>query len=256
MARKVTYFSLILVVISSLFIPSARSATPITDFDGTYVGKFTVTVTVTIPTNPPRKISTTQTVPMQLSVIKGVITGWGKGFVINKAGKATMTIAIPPYGYLTFTSNFSRNSSTGLASFKGILTGSFPSARAVVTGNFTATGREKFNFNPRTLPNAKIGQKYPANVSFCDPPVPNGALCGLFARSNSPSGGKPPYTFKLKSGSILLPTGMILNSSTGTLSGTPIAGQKPGTRFLTVCAYDANDRFTGVCRNTTLTLAR
>ncbi len=257
MARKVSYFSLILVVLSSLLMPSASSATPITDFDGTYVGKFTVTVTVTVPTNPPRTISNTQTVPMQLAVVNGTITGWGTGFVVNSAGKATITIPIAPYGNLTFTANFSHDAITGLTNVKGIVSGSFTAARAVVSGNFTASGGDPFFFAlPSVLPKAQMGKKYPG-YSLCQPPTPNGVLCGQSARkTTNPHGGRPPYNFRLEMGSILLPAGIILNSRTGLISGTVKTGQKPGIRRLRICAFDSNNWFKGVCRWTSMTLIR
>lgn len=243
-------------VISSLLIPTASSATPITDFDGTYSGKLTITVTVTVPTNPPQKISKTSTVPIQLAVHKGVIVGWAQGSVINKAGKAAMSVDIAPYGKLTITSYFTKNASTSVISVSGTLGGSFPAARAAISGRFTATGRDKFIFSiPSVLPNAKIGKKYPV-INFCNPVPPKGQMCGPFTKTSNPSGGNPPYTFRLRAGSDFLPTGLVLNSRTGELSGTPIAGQASVTKKLVICAYDSNDRFTGVCRTTTMVLTK
>lgn len=256
MARKISSISLFLMVISSLFIPNASSATPITDFDGTYAGNFTITVTVTVPTNPPQKISNTSTAPIQLSVNKGVIVGWAKGSVINKAGKAIISVDLAPYGKLTLTSYFAKNASTGVMSVSGTLSGSFPAARSVISGKFIASGRDRFIFSiPSILPAAKIGKKYPV-VNFCNPVPPKGQMCGPFFTPRNPSGGKPPYTFKLRAGSDFLPTGLVLNSRTGELSGTPKAGQAPVTKKLIICAYDSNDRFTGVCRTTTMVLTK
>lgn len=259
MTRKVLIISLLfLIAISGLFLPTANSATPITEFDGTYIGEFTLTVTVTVAdaTDTLKDRSHTVTNAMSLTVRKGAILGWGKGFILNKAGKATITLSIPEYGNMTVNANFSRNTSTGVTTVTGIMSGSFLSASTVINGSFSANGGDKFSFTiPSALRNAQIGKKFPG-YSFCQPPVASGGLCGSFQESTSPSGGKAPYTFRLKIGSDFLPTGIILNSRTGQISGTPKAGQKPGTKELTVCAYDSNEAFTGVCRTTKMVLTR
>lgn len=250
---RLLFFSLISL---SLILPPAFSAAAITDFDGTYKGNFTMTITVTVPTKPPQKMTKTSTIPMKLLVHDGQILGWGKGMVINKAGKATMTLPIAGYGSISFTVYFSRNHSTDITTLTGVLSGAFPSANAVISGKFTATGGEKFLFSIDTpLKEAHIGKKYDG-VSLCAPPVKPGGMCGIFPKSRNPSGGNPPYRFGLQSGSDFLPTGIVLNFRTGEISGTPMAGQKPDTRHLIICAYDSNDWFTGVCRKTTLTLKR
>lgn len=254
MTRKLSFTSIFLIALTSLLLPLSSATTPVSDFDGTYSGKFTITATITVPSKPPQKISKTSTMPMELLVRNGVIVGWAQGSVLNKAGDASITVTIAPYGNITFTSHFVRNASTQLTSVTGTLSGSFPSIRTIISGKFSATGTEKFVFNARTLPDAKIGQKYPSGISFCTPAVQSGALCGLNKNSTNPSAGEPPYTFKLQNSGGFLPTGMTLNASTGTISGTPISGQKTGVRILVVCAYDATDRFTGVCRTVTLLL--
>lgn len=257
MARKVSYLSVFLIIISSLLLPTAISATPITDFDGTYNGTFTLTATVTVPTNPPRKITNTSTVPIQLVVHDGIILGWGKGAVINKAGKATITVSIASYGNITLTAYFTRNASTSVITFTGILSGSFPSVQTVLSGKFATNGGDPFIFRvPSKLNTAQMGKKY-VGVSLCDPPVSAGKLCGKSASKNgNPTGGRPPYNFRLEMGSSLLPAGITLNSRTGLISGTAKTGQKPGTRRLYICAFDSNNWFKGVCRWTSMTLTR
>lgn len=257
MARKILFLSFLFLLTSSgLIFPIGSSAAPITDFDGTYNGTFSLTVTATLPTDPPQEISNTATSAMTLGVHNGEITGWGEGSILNKAGKATMTLPIAGYGSITFTANFSRNSSTGVTTVTGNLSGSFPSVNTVLFGRFTASAGDKFSFwISSTLPNARIGQKYPG-YSFCQSPVATGKLCGIFKKSDNPTGGKPPYTFRLKMGSDFLPTGMTLNSRTGQISGRPIAGQKPTQKRLVVCAYDSDNLFSGVCRTTTMVLTR
>ena len=69
--------------------------------------------------------------------------------------------------------------------------------------------------NPATLPNGSVGTPYNQTVSA--------------------SGGTAPYFFSVSSGA--LPTGLILNSSTGAITGTPTTA---GTFTFTITATDAN----------------
>ena len=171
MARKVLFISLLFFIASSgLVLPTANSAPPITDFDGTYNGNLTLTVTVTAPTDPPIKESRSATSAISLTVHKGAILGWGKGSILNKAGKAIITVPILGYGNITFTANFSRNTSTGVTTVTGTLSGSFPSIYTALSGTFSANGGDKFSFTiPSAIKNAQIGKKYPG-YSFCQPP--------------------------------------------------------------------------------------
>jgi hypothetical protein len=61
-----------------------------------------------------------------------------------------------------------------------------------------------------------------------------GAVQSAFSQTVTASGGTPPYTFSIPSGT--LPSGLQLNAATGVISGTPDAG---GTSTFTVTATDA-----------------
>jgi hypothetical protein len=69
--------------------------------------------------------------------------------------------------------------------------------------------------NPATLPNGSVGTAYSQTVSA--------------------SGGTSPYLFSVSSGA--LPTGLILNSASGAITGTPTTA---GTFTFTITATDAN----------------
>lgn len=257
MMRKIHFFLVLSFFISiNLLFPVSSFSAPITDFDGNYNGSYTLTLTTNVPTDPPQIITETETENLVFTVLNGQILGWGEGFLLNKAGQATLTIPIEGYGNINVTASFSLNSSTGVITASGQISGSFPAAYTVITGKFTASYDNKLKFTiERQLYNAQIGQKY-RGYSFCVPAVAPGKLCGIFSKPTNPTGGRPPYTFRLKIGSDLLPTGMILNSRTGQITGTPKAGQKPGKKKLVVCAYDSSSALNGVCQTTTLVLTR
>jgi hypothetical protein len=65
--------------------------------------------------------------------------------------------------------------------------------------------------------------------------LPNGVVGTAYSQTVTASGGTAPYVFSLSSGA--LPTGLLLNSATGAISGTPTAA---GTFTFTITASDAN----------------
>jgi hypothetical protein len=68
--------------------------------------------------------------------------------------------------------------------------------------------------------------------------LPNGSVGTPYSQTVSGSGGTSPYTFSISSGS--LPTGLLLNSSTGAITGTPTT---VGTFTFTITATDATGCF-------------
>ncbi|BAQ81547.1 putative Ig domain-containing protein [Pseudomonas sp. St29] len=63
----------------------------------------------------------------------------------------------------------------------------------------------------------------------------NGSVGTAYSQTVTATGGTAPYTYAITSGS--LPAGLILNTATGAISGTPMAS---GTLNLTITATDAN----------------
>lgn len=240
---------------TQLALPLATALTPNTQFDGEYSGKLTLTLTTTVPTDPPRKISITQTSDLRLTVRAGKVLEGGNGGTIDRAGNALASVTIPGYGTITFAVHFTRDSSGKGARVSGEMNAEFPAVFTVIVGTYSGIGGEKFSFTIPILHSARIGYPY-IPVSLCQPATKKGGLCGLFSPSlqRNPKGGKAPYTFRTKIGSAFLPTGMLLNPFTGLISGTPRKGQKTGPKKMVICAYDSNDGFTGVCRSVTLNL--
>lgn len=250
----------LLLLASPTLTSTATSATPVTIFDGTYEAYEVITVTVTIPTNPPTTKKITSTSPkFYFTVVNGKFGGTVSGFILNTSGSGTMTLPVPGYGSMKISIRFIRNGSTRDVTLTGTINGTFPTARTVITGKLYGHIVDKFKFTvPSVITPAKIGKRY-SGYSFCTPKIASGAGCGWPAKSTNPTGGKAPYTFRLKVGSFtgggdLLPNGLVLNFKSGQISGTPIKGLKPRVNHLVVCAYDANDLSNGVCRQTTLVL--
>jgi hypothetical protein len=65
--------------------------------------------------------------------------------------------------------------------------------------------------------------------------LPNGQVGTLYNQTVSASGGMAPYTFTVSSGA--LPPGLLLNGSSGAITGTPITA---GTFTFTITATDVN----------------
>lgn len=85
---------------------------------------------------------------------------------------------------------------------------------------------------PDTVP--RIGE--PFHFSFCDPPTTKPSdICGnLTGGTANPTGGTPPYYFKLDTMGGFLPFGLTLHPN-GLVTGTPTA---VGSREFRVCAID------------------
>lgn len=93
--------------------------------------------------------------------------------------------------------------------------------------------------HPDPLPPARVGQAY--RYVFCTPEPAAGGDCGEGQATTMPTGGIPPYTFRVESG--VLPAGLALSAS-GVLGGTPSAGIYAND--LSICAADA--AMTEICR--------
>jgi hypothetical protein len=100
---------------------------------------------------------------------------------------------------------------------------------------------------PSPLPPAQIRTSY--QFSFCQGARPNEPCGGTSNPASSPSGGKPPYQFKLGSGAGLPPSGLALDVN-GLLSGTPTG---LGTQTFSVCAVDQAG--SQACRTVSLTVS-
>ena len=261
--RRSLLFSLTLMVfLTQILLPITKAIAVNTEFDGEYVGKLNLTVTATAPSDPPKVVTQQQSSDISIVVKDGKVIEAGQGGTIDSSGNALLYYDIPDYGTMNFKVHFTKGTSGKGPSVFGNINWTFNAATAsiVLTGTFSGAVREKFTFtiNQSAIHSARIGYLYTPVVSLCEPATKKGGQCGLFptSKQRNPSGGTPPYSSKLRVGSKFLPTGLVLNASTGQISGTPIKGQATGPRIIDICVTDAKDRFTGVCRSVTLMLTK
>jgi hypothetical protein len=118
---------------------------------------------------------------------------------------------------------------------------SLNASSGVISGTTTGTGSSTFSIAVGDAANATASQAYTlkvdaASISISTGAVlPGGTVGSMYSQTLAASGGMPPYTWAVSGGA--LPGGLTLNSSTGVLSGNPIA---TGTFLFTAQVTDAN----------------
>jgi len=184
-----------------------------------------------------------------------IYTATGAGGT-SAAATVTITVSAPP---LTITPTTLPNGTQSTAYSQTLTTsagtvpysyritsGSLPAglsldiSSGVISGTPTAGGTYNFSIGVQDRYSATGSQAYSLTVSapsitLSPGFLSNGTVGVTYNSSFSASGGTAPYSYSITSGS--LPTGLSLNNSTGTLSGTPTAG---GAFNLTITAADTN----------------
>ena len=96
-----------------------------------------------------------------------------------------------------------------------------------ISGTPTATGTTPTEFKLKDSTGKSVQKVLSITVNIAPTPLailtnslPNGSINQLYAFALSPTGGTTPYTWGLKAGSPLLPSGLTLTPN-GVISGTP-----------------------------------
>jgi hypothetical protein len=91
-----------------------------------------------------------------------------------------------------------------------------------VSGTFTYTVTIKDSAGNTGTVNCSVTVASPSPLGLTCPSAATGTVGTAYSGGVTASGGVPPYTYSLYSGS--LPTGLTLNTSTGAITGTPTTG--------------------------------
>ncbi|WP_248764995.1 putative Ig domain-containing protein [Pseudomonas protegens] len=212
-------------------------------FGGTAAPSYTVnnatTITATTPAHAAGAVNVT------------IITPGGSATLTNSY---TYAVPAPTVGPVSATVAANSNANPITLSLSGGAATSVAVASAASHGTATASGTS-ISYTPTagfsgsdsftyTATNAS-GTSSPATVTITvsaptinlsPGSLSNGTVNTAYSQTVSASGGTPPYNYAITGGS--LPAGLVLNTSTGLISGTPFG---TGTFNLTVTATDANN---------------
>lgn len=194
-------------------------------------GNFSFTITAKDSANPPTTIERTFTLtvePYGMSV-SGPSTISGQQYKAITPAAFSVTGGAAPYAWSTvptLPTALSINATTG-----------------VISGNLTAIpGNYSVNVIVRDKGNQTASKNCTISILAGDPFVwvtpealPSGKVATAYSQNLTVSGGKPPYTFATKNGS-MPPGWLTLNATTGRLSGTPSAA---GNFSFTITAKDS-----------------
>jgi uncharacterized protein (TIGR03437 family) len=194
----------------------------------TVAGTYTITFRVTDGFNTAnRQLSITITVPT-LSITTTTLPN----AVLNQSYSASVTAAGGSGSY-----TFSQQGGT-------LPPGITLASSGVLSGTPTAAGSYSFTVRAQDSSLASVQSTLTINVNnvsgfaITTTSLPNGQVNVTYSTGLTVSGGTPPYSFSLLSGS--LPNGLVLNSN-GVISGTPTAN---GTSTFTVRVTDSGTNST------------
>ncbi len=219
-----------------------------TGVTGTACGTFTNTTTSTATYNAPSSVSANLSITVTATSVADA----------TKTGSAVVMVSPPPSVTTTALTNATPNAtySATLQATGGVGTltwtlagGALPtglslSSSGVITGDPTVSGTSTFTVQAidssaasggPALAQAQLSLTVVTTVSISTTSLPAGSEGITYLAGIDASGGTPPYTWSLTTGS--LPAGLTIQPSSGVISGSPTS---QGTFTFTVAARDSS----------------
>ena len=223
-------------LVSSGSLPPGLSLTPGTGALGgtpSATGDFSFTLKISDSTQPTPSTSSkafalriNNPVPVVSGLNPSSVSAGGPGFNLTVNGSNFISGSTVTWNGLNRPTTFINSSQ---------LTASIPSGDIVLAGSASVAV-----VNPSPGGGTSSALTFLVSPAGSNPtissssPLPNGFLGAAYSQSLSASGGTPPYTWEVQSGS--LPNGLTLNSTTGVISGT---ASSAGTFQFTIKVLDS-----------------